>query len=167
VVATPESAADAKAQPLTFAMSRGGGVVGLSGETPEEVLGALVGAAPLPPEVDRQSLLEQLFQRENLASTGLGRGVALPHPRTPSPNFSPEPMVVLGQLAQPMDWQALDGESVHTVLLLLNPTPDIHLKILSRLAFLLRKEQFQSLLVGQADFAEILAMVASMEPMEG
>jgi PTS system nitrogen regulatory IIA component len=148
-------------------MSRGGGVEGLSGETPKEVLGALIDAAPLPLEVDRRSLLEQLFQRENLASTGLGHGVALPHPRTPSPEFSPEPMVILGQLVQPMDWRALDGEPVHTVLLLLNPSPDIHLKILSRLAFLLREERFHSLLATQAGFAEILVMVASMEPVEG
>jgi nitrogen PTS system EIIA component len=162
---TPGSAAESS-QPLTMALSRGGSVDQLDCETQEDVLRALVAAAPLPTTTDRNHLLEQLFQRENLSSTGLGHGVALPHPRTPSAAFSPEAMVVLGQLREPMDWDALDGEPVHTVLLLLNPSPEVHLKVLSRLAFLLREDRFQALLSERADFAEILALAAELEPTE-
>ncbi len=167
VVSTPNSSAEAKAQPLTIALSRGGGLNGIVGSSPHEVLSQLVEKAPLQPDVDREDLLDQLLQREGLASTGLGDGVALPHPRKPSPRFSPEPFVALAHLTKPVEWSALDGKPVHSVLLLLNPTPDVHLKILSRLAFLLRDAEFQKLLADGADFDQILAVVAAKEPVDG
>ncbi len=167
VVSTPATSAEAKAQPLTFALSRGGGLQGICGASAHEVLSQMVEQAPLQPEVDREQLLDQLMQREGLTSTGLGDGVALPHPRKPSPEFSPEPFVAWAHLEQPVDWKALDGQPVHTVLLLLNPTPDVHLKILSRLAFLLRDPEFQQLLADNADFDQVLATVAAKEPVDG
>lgn len=167
VVSTPASSAEANAQPLTFALSRGGGIDGIVGSTPHEVLAQMVELLPLPPDVDRDALLDQLQQREGLTSTGLGDGVALPHPRKPSPQFSPEPFVALAHLPTAVDWNALDGKPVHTVLMLLNPSPEVHLKILSRLAFLLRDSEFQQLLADAADFDKILAVVAAKEPVDG
>ncbi|NQU48606.1 MAG: PTS sugar transporter subunit IIA [Planctomycetes bacterium] len=163
----PASDAESNAQPLTFALSRGGVVEIDQASTSREVMREMVNKAPLAPEVDREDLFDQLLQREGLTSTGLGDGVALPHPRQPSAEFSAQPMVVLAQLKPAIDWRALDGKPVHSVLLLLNPSPNVHLKILSRLAFLLRDAEFQQLLEDQADFDKILAAVATKEPVDG
>lgn len=167
VVSTPETSAEAKAQPLTFALDLGGCIEGVTGSTPQAVLEQMVELAPLQPDVDRDQLLDQLLQREALTSTGLGDGVALPHPRKPSPLFSPEPFVALAHLPEAVDWNALDGKPVHTVLLLLNPNPEVHLKILSRLAFLLRDPDFQQLLATRVEFDRILTEVATKEPVDG
>lgn len=143
---TPEAnAADEgpQAGPLSKALGRGAVLHQVPGVSPDEVLSNLVELAPLEEAVDRLGLLSQLQAREHMASTALGHGVALPHPRMPSTAFVHEPMLVVGMLESPVAWRALDGEPVHAVLLLLNPTPQQHLAILSRVAYLLRQESFQ------------------------
>lgn len=150
--------------PVGAALERGGIVHGLAGATPDEVLRALVAAAPLTAGADRSALLQQLQAREAMASTGLGAGVALPHPRTPSADFVKEPLVFLASLAQPVDWRALDGRPVHTVILLLSPSPQQHLQTLSRLAFLLREPRFLAALEQRAAAEQIRALAAQFEP---
>ncbi|RMH02571.1 MAG: helix-turn-helix domain-containing protein [Planctomycetota bacterium] len=157
---------DDGSRPFRTALERGGFVEDLAGPTPKEVLTALVAAAPLAPGADPDRLLRLLFERERLGSTGLGHGVALPHPRTPDPSFAERPTVVLGRLRDPVDWSAIDGEPVRTVFLLLNPNPSCHLKILARVALLLRDPDFRRLLAGPASAEEILAAVERLEPPE-
>jgi PTS system nitrogen regulatory IIA component len=127
-------------------------------------LRALAAAAPLAPGADREALVAQLEAREQLASTGLGAGVALPHPRTPSRDFVAEPVIVIGLLAQPVDWRALDGAPVRTAILLVSPTPQAHLQVLSRLAFLLREPRFAQALAAGARPEEILRLASLLEP---
>ncbi len=150
--------------PVSAALERGGIRHGLAGATPHEVLRALVDAAPLPAAANRAALLDQLLAREAMASTGLGSGVALPHPRTPSADFVSEPLVFLATLAQPVDWRALDGGPVRSVILLLSPSPQQHLQALSRLAFLLREPRFLAALEQRAAADEIRALAAQLEP---
>ncbi len=150
--------------PLHAALGRGGVRPGVSGEDPDEVLANMVAAAPLAPGADRAALLEQLRAREKMASTGFGGGVALPHPRTPSRDFVSAPLVMIGLLARPVDWRALDGRPVHTAILLASPTPQEHLQILSRLAFLLRDAQFGAALDARAAGPEIFALAERLEP---
>lgn len=157
-------AATAPESPLCAALTRGGAVAGVVGNSREAVLREVVRTAPLSDTADRDALLRQLLAREEMASTGVGAGVALPHPRTPSPDFVREPLVRIAGLAQPMDWQALDARPVRTVILLLSPNPQQHLQLLSRIAFLLREPRFQAALERQAAAAELLALAAQLEP---
>lgn len=155
---------DAVARPFLTALGRGGLIAAVEGGDPAAVLRDLVRRAPLTGCTDRDALHAQLVARESLGSTGLGHGVALPHPRTPNPAFAAEPTVVLGRLAAPVDWKAVDGSPVHSVLLLLSPTPTQHLKVLSRAAFLLRDDAFCTLLSGDPSEAEILRAIGRLEP---
>lgn len=150
--------------PLQAALRRGRVVHALEGTSVAEILGALTRAAPLADGVDRAALLAQLEAREAMASTGLGGGVALPHPRTPSREFVPHPLIVIGLLARPVDWRSIDGHPVHTAILLVSPTPQAHLQVLSRLAFLLREPRFAEALAHGADAAEIERLAALLEP---
>ncbi len=151
-------------QPLCAALERGGMPISMSGISMQGILTQLVDSVPEVSLEVRAELLAELLARETLSSTGMGAGVAIPHPRTPNSKYATKPAVLIAQLQEPIDWQALDGNPVHTVFLLLNPTPKEHLQILSRLAFLLRQEDFCALL-GRGPCAEtILATTLELEP---
>jgi len=152
------------ARPFTAALERGGVHRDLAGESPAALLEELVGRLPLEEGKNRESLLEQLLGRENLASTGLGKGIALPHPRQPSTEFADQPLAAIGYPASPLDWKALDGEDVHTLILLVNPNPASHLKVLSRAAFLLKEDSFESALRERAPDEELLEVLERLEP---
>ena len=68
-----------------------------------------------------ERLAREVLERESMASTALGGGVALPHPRTPPGDLVTAPCVATLFLEQGADWVALDGAPVHTVFLLLSP----------------------------------------------
>ena len=154
---------DPVARPLTTAMLEGSVLHRVPGISAGEVLSNLVELAPLEEERDRLKLLEQLQAREALASTALGHGVALPHPRTPSKDFVTAPMVVVAMLDGEADWKALDEEPVHTAILLLSPSPQEHLQVLSRIAFLLREESFVEALRTHAAAENLLELVTRLE----
>lgn len=151
-------------RPLTGALRRGGIHPLFEGETPAEVLGLMVQVLPLKNPDSGKALLDQLLAREELSSTGLGHGIAIPHPRTPSRSFAEEPTVMLALLRKPVDWNALDGKPVESVMLLLNPDPQRHLRILSRVSYLLRESEFTSLLHSDSDPENLFAAVTSFEP---
>jgi len=166
-VETTAPPADPVRRPLAAALARGGILHDVVGDTPEAVLGEIVARAPLAEGVDRDALLGALLEREGLATTALGGGVALPHPRTPSADYVAEPTVVVAMLDGESDWAALDGAPVHSAVLLVSPTPQQHLQVLSRVAFLLRDGRFAELLHARASADAVAAMVAELEPDAG
>ncbi len=150
--------------PLVAALERGLSLSLSGGGTPMTVIADLVAKIPVANEEHRVVLQRQLLDREELGTTGLGHGIALPHPRKPSPLFGVEPTVFRATLDQATDWTALDGQPVHAVLLLLNPDPASHLQVLSRLAYLLRDDNFCQLLREGASQEEVLAEAHRLEP---
>jgi len=151
-------------QPFCAALARGGVLKSVQAADRDQLLQAMVDAIPLRDGADRASLLKQLLDRESLTSTGLGEGFAVPHPRTPSSDFVEAPVVLIAQPAAAIDWQALDGQAVEAAFLLVNPNPQLHLKVLSRLAFLLRAEEFQALLRVPIDESALYSTAAQLEP---
>ncbi len=155
------------AGPLLAALRRGGVVGELPGGPAAEVLARLVERAPLAEGVDRARLLDELLAREALSSTALGGGVAMPHPRHPSPAFAARPRVCVAWLRPPADWRALDGQPVHTAFLLVSPGPREHLQVLSHLAFLFRDPAFCAFLAGPPSAEALLAEIEAREPRAG
>ena len=93
-------------------------------------------AAELSGQSER-TILEILQQREKLGSTGVGNGIAIPHGKLPklSKLFG-----LFARLERPVDFEALDGQPVDLVFLLLAPEAAgaDHLKALARVSRLLR-----------------------------
>jgi PTS system nitrogen regulatory IIA component len=90
--------------------------------------------------VESRAVYETLLQRERLGSTGVGRGIAIPHGRLPSvPNI----FCVFARLGQPIDFAAHDEEPVDLIFMLLAPEQAgaDHLKALARISRLLREPQ--------------------------
>ncbi|MDR1278494.1 MAG: PTS sugar transporter subunit IIA [Treponema sp.] len=98
----------------------------------------------------REEILEALREREAKMSTGIHKGIGIPHGKT---NAVENVYGVLGISRRGIDYDALDGEPVYLVFMILIPQKDTekHLKILKRMAELLENPQFYIELVAQKD----------------
>jgi len=146
---------------LADLIERGGVYHNLPGTNPKELLAGLVGILPLT--IDPQNLLKEIMEREELVSTGIGHGIALPHPRNPPFGENGKPLVAIAFPIQPLDWNTPDGSKVDTVFLILSATAKQHLGALSKINFLCRQENFFSLIKSQAAKEEIIAAIRKAE----
>jgi PTS system nitrogen regulatory IIA component len=148
---------------LADSLAAGGVVHDLPGATKAEVLEALVQAMTLPEGTDRAALLSVLEAREALGSTGIGDGIAIPHPRNPIVLRVRRPIVTLCFLATPVDFAALDGKPVFALFSLISPTPKLHLHLLSRLAYVLRDAVCRAAIALRGDAGTILGEIRRVE----
>ena len=91
---------------------------------------------------DSHVVIEALMQREKLGSTGIGQGVAIPNGKSDSAG---KLIGALGISKKGVNFEALDGEPVHVIFLLVAP-PDSagpHLKALARISRLLKDKFFR------------------------
>ncbi len=114
----------------------------------DDALRALAERVPGFDDSVRSTLLDRLVEREGLSSTGIGHGVAVPHPRAPMKELIEAPLVVTGLLPEPVDYGAIDGQPVRVLFLVLAPSVKVHLALLSRLAFCLQDSAFLDVLHG-------------------
>lgn len=109
----------------------------LRAKTKKQALQELSGSAARLTGLDERAIFDALLQRERLGSTGIGEGLAIPHGKLPglSRLFG-----FLARLDKPIDFEALDGQPVDLVFLLLAPEAAgaDHLKALARVARVLR-----------------------------
>lgn len=117
----------------------------------------IVSRLNLPRDVDREHLLAILEAREAMGSTGIGDGIAIPHVRNPILLHVNQPQVSLFLLREPVDFDAVDHQPVHSVFLVVSPNIPAHLRILSQLGFKLRDPALRELLRQRAPDADILA----------
>ncbi len=101
---------------------------------------------------------EALLQRERLGSTGIGHGIAIPHGKLPKLDRL---IGVFARLEKPIDFDALDGETVDLVFLLLAPegAGADHLKALSRVARALRDPAIAQKLRKSHDASALFALL--------
>lgn len=147
---------------LVESLEAGGIVYRLDGNTRKTVLTHLVDELRLPEEVDRDYLYKVLKAREQLASTGVGDGIAIPHPRNPVLLHITKPSITLAFLEEPVDFHALDGKPVHTLFCLISPTLRAHLHLLSMLSFALRDPAFRATIVNQSSREEIFSALKNV-----
>ena len=92
--------------------------------SPESVVRFLAGELAATcgiPAGQLDQVVGEVMRRETLGTTGIGRGVALPHARSAA---VARLGVVLGRLPTPLDWHAIDAQPVRLVCLLLSPLSD-------------------------------------------
>ena len=90
------------------------------------------------PDLDANDLFEALIARERLGSTGFGNGIAIPHCRLPN---CKAPISAVLSLEAPVDFDAIDGEPVDLLFVLVVPpaATDEHLELLRQIAGLLER----------------------------
>ena len=109
-----------------------------------ELVGALVKAGRLPAEL-AEEITKAVIKREDEASTGMGKGVAVPHVKHAAAS---DVIAVIGQTSAGIDFAALDEQPVYSVLLLVSPTDnsDRHLQAMENVFKHLQKEKFRKFL---------------------
>ena len=148
---------------LADALVEGGIHYRISGRTREEVLRAAVDVMKFPEGADREMVLRLFLAREELASTAIGDGIAVPHVRSPIVLHVERPLIFLCLLETPVEFGALDGQPVHALFFLVCPTVRSHLRLLSRLAFCLRDADFRETVRRPGVREEILAEMRRVE----
>jgi mannitol/fructose-specific phosphotransferase system IIA component (Ntr-type) len=111
----------------------------------------------------RQTLLRALHEREQLHSTGIGDGVALPHARNALVGLVEKPVIVLGRSAQGVPFGAIDGAPSKLFFLLIAPTVTDHLAMLARLSRLLRDPRLRQELLAADSPKKALVLIKDAE----
>lgn len=100
-------------------------------EAVDELMGPVVsGNLCLEPRQLRRAILD----REKMLSTGVGNGIAIPHPRNPVTTLAEPAVVVAGRSSKGIDFGAVDGKPVFVFFLIASQTVQTHLHILGCLA---------------------------------
>ena len=116
----------------------------LSSDDKEGVIRELVASLVEAGEVkadEQDGIIQAIMKREELGSTGIGRGVAVPHTKHPSV----EKLVgTVGVSVDGVDFDSLDGEKVQLLFLLISPPdrPGDHLRALENISRQLRDDTF-------------------------
>jgi PTS system nitrogen regulatory IIA component len=125
----------------------------------KQALQELAAKAAALTEQNERAVFEILMQREKLGSTGVGNGIAIPHGKLPKLG---KLFGLFARLDRPIDFEALDGQQVDLIFLLLAPESAgaDHLKALARVARLLREADIAHKLRASRDAEALYAVLA-------
>lgn len=110
-----------------------------------------------------QVVLNALMTRENMGSTGIGNGIAIPHSRTLVAN---KLTVLAARSIEGIDFDAMDGQPVHLIFLILAPPQEQnnqYLPLLGRLVETLREASVRKKLLSATDFQEFISVVEKVK----
>ena len=111
---------------------------------------------------DPVEVLRVVREREAILSTGIGSGVAIPHGKSPA---CADLSIAAGVTSEPIDFDALDGEPVRLIFLLVGPetAAGAHIKALSRISRLVRHPELRQRLLDTTDAEEFLRVLREAE----
>ncbi len=115
--------------------------VGLKVANKFDLITALINLANSSGKINDIELVRaEVIKREEIMSTGIGNGIALPHAKT---NAVSDTICAIAVLDQPIDYNAIDGEPISIAFLLLGRENNVgtHLRILSRISRFLSNEE--------------------------
>jgi len=131
----------------------------------ESVLLELVNQIPelAKQPASRETLLKALHEREQLHSTGIGDGIALPHARNALVGLVDHPIIVFARHSQGIPYGALDNLPARLFFLLIAPTVTQHLAILARLSRLLRDPKVRQALLAADKPDKVISLIKESE----
>ena len=129
----------------------------------EELAGVLVRKDS---ELDYEELVSILLEREKLGSTGIGRGVAIPHGKVKDIDSL---AMAFGRSAEGIEFQSIDGKPVHLFFLLIAPenSAGIHLKALARITRMFKNEETKERFMAATSADEIYRIIVERDEEEG
>ncbi|MBO5137843.1 MAG: PTS sugar transporter subunit IIA [Spirochaetaceae bacterium] len=144
-------------------IKKGGIFYDVEGSTPEEVYKNVCNVVDLPEDLSGETLLKELVNREQLMSTAVGNGVAIPHPR-PLLLTKPESQrIILCFSKKGLDMNAPDERLVTSLFILLTSSRQDHLEILSTLADLFQKVEVRRALEQQFPEKKLFAEIEKFQ----
>jgi PTS system nitrogen regulatory IIA component len=111
---------------------------------------------------DRDAILASVREREQVLSTGIGDGIAIPHGRTPNVD---DLVLAAGVAHGGIEYDALDGRPVRLFFMLIGPesASGAHVKALSRISRLMRRDELRRELTEVTSAEEFLRLIAAAE----
>ncbi len=113
--------------------------------------------------LDVQDLRNRLAAREKLLSTGIGNGIAIPHPRDPIPTLREPAIIIFGRSKAGIDFQAVDKKPIRLFFLLACQNIELHLHLMGALARLLQDQLFTDACLAAKTEEEIVRLVLEAE----
>lgn len=112
--------------------------------------------------IDPEAIFNVLIARENLGSTGIGEGIAIPHGKMPGLT---EPVISFGRSRQGIAFDSMDGMPAHLFFAIVAPenSTGIHLKLLAKLSRMLKDEAFREKLLKAESVQEIYKELAQKD----
>jgi PTS system nitrogen regulatory IIA component len=139
--------------------------IGLKSKGKKEVLEELVDILVESGKVkDKKKVMQVLLEREELGSTGIGQGVAIPHGKVDSVDSL---VISCGLSKEGVQFDTLDGEPVLIFFLLLAPpnASGIHLKALAKISGLLKDKYFRKALINCQTPDEVIDVITEEEKL--
>lgn len=119
-------------------------VTNLPGSTKEDIINGIIDVVGASPKVlDKEKVRTAVFEREQIMSTGVGDGFAIPHGKTDAVS---DIVAAFAITADPIDYESLDEKPVRLVFLLVSKVNMVgpHIKLLSRISRLMNKPEFRN-----------------------
>jgi PTS system nitrogen regulatory IIA component len=109
--------------------------------------------------VTRDDLLKVLVERERLASTAIGEGVAIPHGKLDAVG---KLVACVGRAREGVDFDSMDGRPTHLFFVLVAPenSTGVHLKALARISRLFKDPEFRTRLMGAESSHDMFEVIA-------
>lgn len=112
--------------------------------------------------VDMEEVRSVVLERESQMSTGVGKGLGLPHGKSPSVKSS---VAALAVTREPVDFNSFDGEPVRIIFLLVGP-PDAqstHIRTLSRISRIMNSDSFRERVLAATSAEDVFTLIAGAE----
>lgn len=148
---------------LLKAIKDGGIYYRVEGKDKKTLLATVIDLFNLPEDVKKTDLLDAMLVREELGSTGFGDGIAIPHARHPVVLHINNPLVSICFLEKPVDYNSLDNKPVNCLITLISPTVRSHLKMISRIAYILNDSEIKNCLIKKDSRMNILRAIERAE----
>ena len=148
---------------LAALIHRGGVFFDIEGSTPQEIYKTISGMIKIPDELTSEQVYNALCAREQVLSTAVGNGIALPHARASIIKNIEQQQICVVYLKNPIDMQAPDEREVYVMFVLLTQNSQVHLKVLTELAGLFRNLRFRKALEAHASEAELLSLIRELD----
>jgi len=162
-----QSIPEKKADPLILlskAVQNGGLHFNIRGDDVKGVLSASIQAIQAIPEEFKPELLDRVMEREQALSTGVGNGIAIPHPRVQL-GYLNESLVAVCFLEKFVDYNAMDQQPVGILFFILCPDLKLHLHLLSSLSFCLRDKAFIKFLKSRPDPGVLIEKIEALQAL--
>ncbi len=126
-----------------------------------ELVSKLVSAGAIDKNKQKK-IAAAILEREALGSTGIGRGIAVPHTKLATTD---KVIGTMGRSIDGVDFAAIDGEPVHLVFLLVSPKdqPGSHLEALEHISVVLRDQNFSRFLRNATSTEELMSLLAEAD----
>jgi PTS system nitrogen regulatory IIA component len=148
---------------LYRAMHKGGVLVDVAAKNKTQLIKTVMQKASPRLGLDPDLMTELLLDREALMSTALNSGIAVPHPRDTVLEHPGSDAMITVFPEKPIDYDALDGQPVHTLFFLFSSSDKTHLHLLSKLAHLTSQPESLQFLSSKPSSEALLAYIKEWE----